>query len=240
MRACGIDLSKYDLSFSPSLATKKADFVIQRVGYGGFWGTVNKDEAFDKLLPGVLEVPIRGSYWYLSSHPNWMRQADFYLETMGTIPYHFHCVDFESAYNDMSIDFGAECIEFARYVKEETGKPVLLYTNRSLYDELLAPDYRARDIPLWISSPVGITVDPQFTQPPMPRKRADWALWQYTWTVANAKAWGVGRPTSLDVNVFNGTVADMRLWLGMDVVIPPTPVLTTDGRLARLEKLHNL
>ena len=213
MRPVGIDLSKYDLSFNPKSASLKADFVIQRVGYGGFWGTQNKDERFDALLPGVMDVPVRGGYWYLSSHSNWKKQADYYLEKVAGIDYHFHCVDFESDYNDLSVDFGAACVEWMRYVKDNSGKRVALYANRSHYDEFLAPDYRVKEFPLWISSPV--TADPQVTQPPMPKKRSDWTIWQYVWTVPDARLWGVGRPQSIDLNVWNGTIDDMLAFCGI-------------------------
>jgi GH25 family lysozyme M1 (1,4-beta-N-acetylmuramidase) len=237
-RAVGIDLSKYDLVFNPKTATIKSDFVIQRVGYGGFWGTMNKDEKFDILLPGVMEVPIRGGYWYLSSHSNWMKQADFYLEQVAGLDYHFHNVDFEIAFNDLSIDFGAECVEFVRYVAKETKKPSLIYTARSYYDDFIAPDYRAKDIPLWISSPVGASVDPQTYPTPLPSKRVGWDIWQYTWSIADAKAWGVGRPKSIDLNVFNGTVEEMRAWLNLDVDMPPVLEPTDEEKLALLWGAH--
>lgn len=61
-RAHGIDISKYDKFFNPETATAQLDFVIQRISYG-----IRQDEAFGDLVDGVMRVPIRGGYHYLSS-----------------------------------------------------------------------------------------------------------------------------------------------------------------------------
>src|SRR5574341_2351446 len=57
-----------------------------------------------------------------------------------------------------------------------------------------------------------------FNNPNLPSiMRGDWSLYQYT-DAADKKSFG-----SLDTDVFNGTVEDMRKWLDLDPIMPPVP-----------------
>lgn len=238
MRATGIDVSKYDKWFDPKQSIHQIDFVIQRVGYGGSLGGCVKDEKFNVLYPAVREIPIRGGYWYINSHVNWKRQADFYLESVLGKEYHFHDCDFESDYNEMSLGFGSEAMEWINYVAIETKQKVLQYSNASCYDAYLSWDKRTKNVPLWMAWP-NEPIDEQTTEPYLPKKRKakDWTFWQHSYNNLVGHEWGVGS-ADVDLDVFNGTVADLRTWLGLDVVTPPDNTPTDAEKLSTLWDAH--
>jgi GH25 family lysozyme M1 (1,4-beta-N-acetylmuramidase) len=221
-RAHGIDMSKYDLFFEPITATGQLDFVIQRVSY-----RTTRDEAFTTLLPGVLSVPIRLGYHYLNSDRGWREQADAYLSFVAGLEYHAHICDFESAFNVMSVEFAYQAWQWIQYVAEKTGKKVLIYTSLNEYNVYLTPSQTKyyginwNTVDYW-QAQWFFTPNPNGT-PTMPTSRtAGWKLWQYT-SKGDGTIYGVARPTACDLNVFNGSVADMRAWLGLDAEEPTPP-----------------
>jgi GH25 family lysozyme M1 (1,4-beta-N-acetylmuramidase) len=223
-RAFGIDVSKWDASIPPS---PDVDFIIQRASYGGWWAS-HRDEKFIQFLPSVMSVPIRGAYHYFSSKRSWKEQADKFLSVVSGLDYHFYVCDVETLYNDMNKTFIASAMEWCKYVHEKTGKKVVLYSNYYVYrDYIHAYDgVRASQYDFWFAwYPDTIPVNTRDNfQPPLPPGRKSWSLWQFSPGESNdfGTPLGIGR-RGVDVNVFNGTVADMRLWLGMDDApeVPP-------------------
>jgi len=218
-RAHGIDISKYDKFFKPETATTQLDFVIQRIGYG-----VRKDEAFDTLVDGVMRVPIRGGYHYLSSGVDWKRQADLFLEHTANKPYHFFACDFEGAFNTMSSEFAYSAWRWITYVANVSKKKTVLYTNPSNYTSYIIPSSRIyginwESIDFWVAQ-YNFTPNPN-AQPAIPKGRQSWHVWQYT-DKGDGTKYGVARPTACDLNVFNGTKEQMAEWLKIDNHPPPT------------------
>ena len=219
-RACGVDLSKYDLRFNPALATEPLDFVIQRISYG-----MVRDQAFEIFLPGVLQVPIRGGYHYLSSAVPWFDAARRYLDIAGD-RYHFHNCDFERLYNNVNAAFRDSALKWIYYVAEQTKQRTLLYTNIDLYNIWFAAIAAVAKIPLWLSWygrfwPF-IMPNPA-NDPLLPRNRSTWHFWQY-WDRGPGTKYGAGRPHAIDLDVFNGTPEQLRSWLGQSPTQPiPQP-----------------
>lgn len=234
MRAVGIDISKWDTSFNPSLATGALDFVIQRASYG-----ITRDEKFFEHARGVEKVGIRGTYHYLSSGINWKTQADLFLSVISGSDFHFISCDFEAAFNVPSATFAAMAMEWMKYVKAETKKPVVLYSNLSMYNDWIGryEAGRAAQYPLWIANYPYFIPDPQKASPSTPRGRKDWLLWQYSPGEKNSFGAqnGVGR-RGVDVNVFNGTPDEMRLYFCADNNQTEIEV----AELSDLEKLKRL
>lgn len=220
-RAHGLDISKYDLRFTPATATGQLDFVIQRISY-----RQTRDEAFETLLPGVMQVPIRGGYHYLNSDTAWRTQADKYLSIIAGHEYHFHACDFEGAFNALSTDFAYQAWQWVQYVQGRTGKRVFLYTSPSLYGTYIYPS-QARyginwnTVPLWTAQWF-LTPNPNGTPSNPTGRTGGWSLWQYT-SKGNGTLYGAGRSTACDLDVFNGTVPQMRNFLGIGVEPPPPP-----------------
>jgi len=213
MRARGIDISYYDISFDPNKAIQPIDFVIQRVSYGALNGMTYSDPAFKILLPNVKKVGICGGYHYLSTQSGWKAQADFFLTMIRDCEYDFYALDFESAFNQITSKFSKDANSWMEYIFQKTGKKVLFYTNPSLYDSY-GWAYCSR-WPLWLAQ---YWKYPSPTKNPrMPRKRSsdNWTIYQYASEInypGHAKEYGCGA-NSVDINVFNGTVEDMQKWL---------------------------
>jgi len=222
-RAHGIDISKYDQFFRPELATSQLDFVVQRVSYG-----TTRDEKFADLVDAVMTIPIRGGYHYLSSWMDWKLQADKYLSFISGYEYHWHNCDFEAYANQLSTGFAYQAWKWIHYVQDKTGKPALLYTSPSHYNDYIYPSQNIyginwNDVDLWQAQWFFVP-NPNGT-PPLPNGRTKpWKKWQYT-DKGDGTKYGVARPTACDLDVYNGTVQQMSDWLG----ITPTPMPTGTG-----------
>lgn len=240
-RAHGIDISKYDLTFDPSKAVNQLDFVVQRASY-----RTTKDEGFDTLNPGVQQVPIRLAYHYLNSGTPWKSQADLFLSVVNGKNFHAYVCDFEMTANTLTTAFAKEAWDFVKYVAIQTGKRCLIYTNKYHYQDYLVPSQNIYNInwniaDLWIAQypdntpPIDTNVNSGNPEMPVGRT-SGWSMWQYT-SKGNGLEYGTGRATACDLDVFNGSVDDMKTWLGINTPTPPptrpNPVadfsLTIDG-----------
>lgn len=227
-RAHGIDISHHQTVFDVNANREDIQFIIIRASNG----TV-KDKRFDQFVVDIAEVPVRGAYHYFRSEHSpvnpsktyrWQDQADFFLKCVNDRGFHFFALDIEQAFiqgvpdNERSPEFAADAEKWMRYVEKKTGKPVLLYTNPDKYEHWLMPfgDWM-EEWPLWIA---------QYWDPPRRNKRpslpkgvTEWRFYQYSAdTPPNGRGKEFGVDTkNVDLNVFNGTVEDLRLWLGLDV-----------------------
>lgn len=231
-RAVGIDISYYDISFNP---TPFVEFVTMRASYGGQDGVTYQDKKFSEFYPASLSVPVRGVYHYMSSHGTWKTQANKFLEIiggkLGNIDY-IAC-DIESYYNTLGYPYLVMAFNWMDYIKEQTKKPVLLYTNPSVYNAYINRyadiKTRAAKYPFWIAQYYYNFSNYLTTTPRMPNGRSDWKIWQFIpgeWDKFGAQA-GVGR-AGVDTNVYNGTLQEMGAWLNTsldtdDLPMPEVP-----------------
>jgi GH25 family lysozyme M1 (1,4-beta-N-acetylmuramidase) len=223
-RAHGLDVSKYDLGFNPQNATVQLDFVAQRTSY-----RLKKDEAFDTLLPGVLQVPIRIAYHYFnfgySGDGTWKDQVNVMLSVMKDIPYHATAWDYEESYNVMSVQSAVNSYYAIKELEQRTGKPSMLYTSLGLYNKWIYPTIASHglnwnSVMLWLAqwlyvpNPNGIPTTPNgrtgMTKP--------WNIWQYT---DKGRNMGTVRDYLTDLDVFNGSVDEMKIKLGITDTNPP-------------------
>lgn len=224
----GIDVSKYNLGWSPDKAKKPIGFVIQRASYG-----IVKDQNFNAILPEVQKIPIRGAYHYYSSSVNWKLQADLFLSIIGDAKFHFYVLDYEGAYNNLDGRTIAEAAEFVRYVKQKTNKRCMIYFNCDIYKRFVVPyGYtnwsNLQDV--WIAQyPYSIGQTPLATAPALPVGLKKWDIWQYGAADVNFTAGKTAGPDyggglgGMDLNYFNGSIDDMLAWASSDgqVTIPP-------------------
>lgn len=232
MRAIGIDISHWDVSFTPEAAKVKIDFVIHKLTEG-LWRDTSYME-FAKTILGRFSVC--GAYHFLVSGVPWQKQADAFVNTVNEVEgalghkYNFFVCDFEETpYNLMTVGFVAMAMEWMRNVKEKTGRKVLLYANPSTYDTLIERDSRHRLWDLWVAQYPRRAFDPQTAMPVLPRSRRDWKIWQFTGS-ADGRDYGVGSKW-VDVNVYNGTIEDMIAYFSTQ----PQPV--KDSKTQTIEDL---
>ncbi|MFH1907787.1 MAG: glycoside hydrolase family 25 protein [Chloroflexota bacterium] len=229
-RAHGVDLSHWDVAFDPAKATGQIDFAIMKASDATF-----RDKKFAEIWSGVQKVPIRGAYHYLRSGIDWKAQADFFISVVSGYDFHFYVMDFEGTNNTMGAPFADMARKWIEYVTTQTGKLVLLYTNPAHYDGDLSPYGNwMKDYPLWIAQYWNNPSADKNPGLPKTRKSGDWIIYQYACEVnfpGHAKEYGTSA-NSVDLNVFNGTVADMRAWLKLGAPPPPPPPPPPDDKKA--------
>jgi len=236
MNAIGVDVSKYNAGWNPDKAIKPIDFVIQRASWAAY-----KDERFDEMYQQVAKVPVRGAYHYYSSGVNWKVQADLFLSITAGKGFHFFVLDYEAAYNQLNKRTIAEATEFVKYVKEKTERRCLIYFSPNIFNTFIKPfgyAYWAGQQDIWIAQyPWTLTQNPPTSKPALPAGLATWNIWQYGGGDVNFSAgrhagadYG-GGTVGIDLNYYNGTLEQMKNWLGITGTIPtpeiPEPEIPT-------------
>lgn len=163
-----------------------------------------------------IEAKKRGYKWgayHFGKPGDPIKQADFFLETVKPEADDLIALDLEStdATKHMSFD---EARVFIDRIKEKTGRYVLVYANnvvtRAITQEF-GPDSVFARIPLWYARFKATVHD-------FPKGTWDsYTLWQFSSEIncsPNNRAACLytvpGTPYDIDVNVFNGTIAEMR------------------------------
>lgn len=226
MNAHGIDLSKWQNTFTPKAPPPRPmDFVIQRLSYG-----MVRDERYFQFAATVQSWPIRGAYHYVSSAVDWKSQVDWFLE-LADDQYDFLAWDVEKGYNTNSTSYIYGVLRALEYLTKQSGKRVLLYCSPDTWGTWLQPiqaDLLKYD--LWVAHYWTIRPDPTKKQP-VPNywtvrgasaMRRDWRFWQYDDKGGGNKGKDYGAGSyGLDLNIYNGTVDDLRSWLK---IAPPVVV----------------
>jgi GH25 family lysozyme M1 (1,4-beta-N-acetylmuramidase) len=190
---------------------------------------LSKDISFDANVDEVKKAPMSGAYHYLRSGFRWDDQANIFLSSMRH-DFDFYVCDFEATGNTFSKTFSSMAWEFMKLLQKETGRKVFLYTNPNTYDVNMFPygDWM-KDYPFWVAQYYGAPDG----APRMPVTRRDWQMWQYT-DRGVGKEWGC-QSIAVDLNVFNGTVDDMRSYL--QIATPPSEI-STEEKINRLWQAH--
>jgi GH25 family lysozyme M1 (1,4-beta-N-acetylmuramidase) len=224
-RAVGVDASKWEISYSKNLVATSQDFFVMRASYG-----MKTDQKYFEFLPEIEKVGIRGAYHYMSSWDGtWKQQADNFLNLASKGNFHFLVVDFESAGgNVLSNTFAGMTVEFAKYCEKQTGKKAVLYTGGYLFRDWIMKYYPlfATSVPLWIAQYPNIIPNPQTASPSMLKEiKTPWVFWQYSGDKNTfGKANGFGS-IAADVDVFNGSVEEMKEYFGITNGEIPPPVV---------------
>ena len=235
-RAHGIDISHSQEFFKPEVNRDDIQFIIIRVANG-----IKKDRKFDQFVKEIAEVPIRGAYHYFRSEHSpankkkvfpWKDQADLFLDCVRGKGFHFFVLDFEQneiasvgeVDNIIDDEFAKGAQNWLNYVAEKTGKPTVIYTNLAWYQPWM------NKWPLWTAQWAGLSRD---KEPALQKGATEWKFWQYEVTKKGREYGITDHPDNkhVDLNVYNGTLEDLRRWLKLDVEEPPArPVEDIDDR----------
>ena len=228
-RAAGIDGAHWWGWFKPELATKPIDFIVIKATQDDRW----IDPAFHENWIGASKIDMRGAYHYQKLFISWRSQADHFLRQAGKYDFHIYALDVEKIGNetafinrehgDMFVSDMRRIIDYWR--QQAPGKSVWLYTNRDIYQTLIYPTVKRlygaeglqwlASLPLWLAVYNGLG---PHGEPSMPTGRETWQVWQYSDT---GKPADYGTNGAVDLNVYNGTKAEMLTWLG--ITEPPSP-----------------
>jgi GH25 family lysozyme M1 (1,4-beta-N-acetylmuramidase) len=221
MRAYGVDTARYDPDFIGD--TGLYGFVIQKATEG----ITLADSQFEVKYPEAIKLPINGAYHYLRSGMSGVTQADFFLKTIEGKNLDILAIDFESTNNTVDENFVRTLYDcLTRVSNQKPNTKTILYTNPDLYDNMIYPiavKIWGKDIftkwDLWIAQYFNYPL-PE-TGHPILKHRLDWNIWQYSESGDASH-----NITIQDVDVFNGSIADMLIWVNKDFVktIPYTGV----------------
>lgn len=190
-------------------------------------------------------------------------QCVAFLKASKDLEFHFVALDVEQQWADwaewkkgkikklVSPDKISSCAhEMAIYLKERLQKPVLIYTRTSFINQYAKPALAwLNQYPLWLAyypyKQTRVKTDwdtfksdykPTNKAPVLPKGCENWMFWQFT----GDKFVLPGVTTALDINYYNGTIEDMKTWVG--ILPEPEPVqpvqeenITIEDRIAKLE-----
>ena len=224
-RAHGIDISHSQEFFRAEVNRDDIQFIIIRVANG-----VKKDRKFDQFVKEIADVPVRGAYHYFRSKHSpanrtkvfpWKDQADLFLKCVEGKGFHFYVLDFEQNMiasvgeldNIIDDDFAQGAQKWMDYVAEKSGKPMVIYTNLKWYQPWM------NKWPLWTAQWAGLSRD---AEPALPDGVTEWKFWQYAVPLKGREYGITDHPDNkeVDLDVYNGTLEDLRRWLKLDEEVP--------------------
>jgi lysozyme len=207
----------------------KVDFVKMKAA--GASGVIMKasqatfeDSSFVENMAGAKAAGlIRGAYHYLDWTKTGQEQADYYCKLIAADPPEIPpIIDYEEGasipYNHLD-----HLQDFVSRVEELTGRIPMIYTGLGFWKPQGSTDAYWARFPLWVANWY-------VTQPAVPLPWISWVFWQYT-PKGDGKVYGV-ESLQIDLNQYAGTLDDLKKFCS---ITPPTPVLTLEERVARLE-----
>lgn len=231
----GIDVSWWEWSFDPTKATKPIHFAFMKLTEG----ITHIDKRVNEIWQGVKQIMARGGYHYQRSGYSWLKQAEHFLRVFERFDMHFMILDVErnrfenenshlvwdNTYDDGFFADTRRIIEYWRSAHPE--KIAVLYTNIDTYDNYLYPAMLRlygpegvewlNNVLLWLANP-GTTPG----NPNVPKKRIKPIPWDFHQHSFSGAAKDYGTEGAVDLNVYNGTVADLERLIGGVTQPPPT------------------
>jgi GH25 family lysozyme M1 (1,4-beta-N-acetylmuramidase) len=200
----GVDVSGYQGSSINWSTVKAAGRVF---GFAkATEGTGFIDGSFAHNWPGMRNAGVlRGAYHFFRPGVDGAAQADYFVDEIdaqgglaaGDLP---PVADVEVSDNVSAATVIARLHAFLDRVQARTGRVPLIYTANFFWGDYLGnPNFAS--YPLWVAN-----YGPSC--PYLPNAFTQWKFWQYA---DNASVNGIG---SVDGDMFNGTLADLRAWAG--------------------------
>lgn len=248
-RPVGVDISKYqapaDLTkphgINFQLMVDVAAFIMARAGYagsaGGAWVDPRVHEYMKDLAPLLRQRRIPFTfYWYFRDDVSIMDQVNQFSSVINeysdvvNLPL---VVDAE-AFTKANLTSTQKIVDFQTEVERNTSKKCdILYGRAGQLNAETTPGLEVVLPHLWIAR-YDSRLDEQVDEPweeggPQeyvePRDYDEWLFWQYTES-GNEKLYGVtAGAIGIDLNVFNGTMEELRTFAGLDEPGEPIDIL---------------
>ncbi len=259
MHTLGIDVSRWQPQVDwDLLAAAGVRFAIAKASQG----SASRDSALGMHLSGAQSVGmITGVYHWCDPTLNAQRQVDNFCQAVANQAFDFAAVDVEqywSSWNEWLSgkvaglaspeQISASALAVAQGLRQACAKPVLIYTRTSFVNDYARPmlDWLA-GWPLWLAQypyPAGriqatweeLQNDllPTPKGPPLPKGCREWAFWQFS----GDRFVLPGCSTALDLNLFNGTPADLEEWCGRVPAGEPALEISDEEILRLLWQAH--
>jgi lysozyme len=192
-------------------------------------GLSYKDETYRPNNDGALAAGVlRGAYHFYDYRQYGAPQARWFWGVIKSAPGELPPVmDLELYWTPYPSgkNLLAATKDFITELDSLSGRKTMLYTNPAM-------------IQLWGTIPQWLMDHPLFvahygvTQPSF-RPWPDWTIWQTSGT-GSGKKYGCAS-AGVDLDLFNGDMAQLRAFCGLGVVTPPVPELTLEQRVTKLE-----
>lgn len=251
----GVDVSRWQPSVNwATLKANGVEFVFIKATQGNY--------TVDTMLRSHVEGAnaaglIVGLYHWCDPLVNAESQALYFVNNTRGLKFHMVAADVEQFWADWQEWSSGNITKYispdaisnnARTIlnvwKQELNVPAVLYSRASFIHGFARPMLNwVCQWPLWMAhypyAPGRIQTTwevfktqyrPSIAGPSMPTGCTNWTFWQFT----GDKFILPGVTTALDVNYFNGDLAQLRQFVKLDTT--PPPPLTLEQRVARLEQ----
>lgn len=206
----GFDVSHHQVGNDWSKIDQKYSFAIARCANG-----VTVDETFATNWSEMHRIGlISGTYQYFRPTQNPTTQANLLLNLIGN---KYNSGDIRPIL-DVEVDEGSSNTQLAssiqvwiNVIRSKTGVMPIMYSNQSFWNSHSLPDFGCE---LWIANY-------DVPAPHIPNAFKTWKIWQYT-----SKGAVSGINGNVDIDRWNGTLEELKAWVGTSVPVPQ-PVTTT-------------
>jgi len=194
----GIDVSHHTGKIDFQIAKdQKIDFVYMKSTEGEYF----KDKTFENNFKGAKEsgIPIGAYHFFRFNKPGKNQVKNFISSIKGKtfeLPFVLDIEDWGNNTSNSKEEIINEINVFITSFKMETGADLMIYTNENGYKKYIADSFSNNNI--WICS---------FNK--KPNIKGKWTFWQHSHKGKYDFA-----DDLVDVNTFNGNVADWKKYLG--------------------------
>ena len=192
---------------------------------------ISLDSQFKSYWPAMKAAGLlRGAYHYLDYRSSELVQAKIFTDAMGgdwgELP---PVLDFETPLpaGIDAAEWRGRAWNWLQAVEKTTGKVPMIYTGFYYWLQWGSLDAGWAKYPFWLAW----YADVSMIKVPPPWKK--WTFWQYSGN-GNGPQYG-STGLSLDMDLFNGTEAELRAFAGLSTPPPTPPALTNGERITRLE-----
>lgn len=226
----GIDVSRYQASedgskrFDWAKAAPKIYFAFIRASVGA--AGVDFQLYYNLQESKRQDVPV-GLYHYLKPEKDWKKQADVFAslavdgqsgKPAGQLP---PVVDVEETGGLSKAALGSYVEKFVMRFEAATGLSMIVYTSPGFWDAAMPLTNWAKNRRLWVANY-------DVTAPRLPKEWGEcnnprpWSFWQFT-SKGPGFEYGSGGDDDIDLNYYNGTLADLNREFGLTVAPHPDP-----------------
>lgn len=211
-QATGIDVSHFQGTVNwAEVAASGACFAFVKATEG----ITYVDPQFSVNWPAMKEAGLlRGAYHFYEPADDPASQAQHFLSTVtletGDLP---PVLDVETNGGVSSSQLWSGVSTWLQYVQTATGRQPIVYTAPGFWDAN-SPSLALTSYPLWLAD--------YASQPTLPNGWSAWQFWQHSQTGTVP-----GVSTSVDLDLFNGTLSQLQEWLNPSMASTTTTVTAT-------------
>lgn len=257
----GIDVSRWQASVDWSLLKSNGvEFVFVKATQGNYM----TDQMMVKHVEGASKAGmIIGLYHWCDPTVNAEAQALYFMNAISGLPYKMISLDVEQQWGDWKewsngkvtkIVSPSVISQNAKSIIETCAKrtkaPTIIYSRASFINTYAKPAQSwLTKYPLWMAhypynsttvrttwQTLSTTNKPSISSPALPAGSTKWTFWQFS----GDKFILPGCESLLDINYFNGELADLKKFVGMDTTTSTQPPTTTPTVLTVEDRLKNL